>query len=156
MKSRLLAMAVVFSFLAGCGGGSNAPKSTDTSKSTSTKDKNKRKPHTANPDVKPGDVTEKDKEDSKKLMADGGRWLLKETDDEGTVTEYTEIYLPAGILNEIVDGETTSGTWEVRDGYIIYSLNGVKTADKIKEVNDKEFLYVDHETQKTVIETKIK
>ena len=97
-----------------------------------------------------------DKEWTTKLMADGGRWIYKDTDEDGKVSEYTEMYLPAGILNEKGDDETKSGTWEIKGGYLIWALDGVKTVDKIKEISDKEFIYTDHETLKTVIETKLK
>jgi hypothetical protein len=145
-----VAFAFVFMFsLAGCGKPSTAKQTADAAK------KKEKKKRTAN-DVKPGPATDKDKEYATKLMADGGRWTMSETDEDGT-TKYTYIYLPKGILNEVIDDdERNSGTWDVQDGYLIYTLGDVKTADKIKEVNDKEFIYVDHETQKTVIETKVK
>lgn len=153
MLARKVAVAAVaFGFLlvqSGCGKATTAKPTAD------AKQKKDKKKRTAN-DVKPGPATDKDKEYTTKLMADGGRWSMTETDEDGT-TKYTYIYLPQGILNEIIDDdERNSGTWEVQDGYLIYTLGGVKTADKIKEVTDKEFIYVDHETQKTVIETKVK
>jgi hypothetical protein len=144
----VVAFALLFS-LAGCGTPSKAKQAADAAK------KKEKKKRTSN-DVKPGPVTDKDKEYATKLMADGGRWSMSETDEDGT-TKYMYIYLPKGILNEVIDDdERNSGTWEVQDGYLIYTLGDVKTADKIKEITDKEFIYVDHETQKTVIETKVK
>ena len=151
MHTRILSGIFAIAFLlaiSGCGKPSAATKAADAKKRAAKK-------RTAN-DVKPGDVTDKDKEYSTKLMADGGRWKFTETDEDGT-TNYLILYLPQGILNQKVDDEDmTSGTWEVRDGYLIWMLDGVKTADKIKDVTDKEFTYVDHETGKTVSEIKAK
>lgn len=155
MRSRAVALSMLAFVLAGLftlpGCGSAAKKNAD--KAAAAKKKRERKPNELPADTKADD---KDKEWTTKLMADGGRWTYKDTDDDGNVTEYTEMYLPAGILNEKGDDETKSGTWEVKGGYLIWSLDNVKTVDKIKEISDKEFIYTDHETGKTVIETKQK
>lgn len=155
MRNCVITLVVMTSLLgmSGCGN----PATTAAKKAAATDAKKKRKIKTANPEVVPGAATDKDKENTSKLMADGGRWKGKEADEDGKDVDYLCIYLPQGILNyKSGDDEMESGTWEVRDGYLIWSLDNVKTADKIKEINDKEFIFIDHETQKSVIETKVK
>jgi len=156
-----IAGLVLFSFLlfvSGCGAGKPAatPPGATPPVAKAAGAKPEKKKRTASKDIPDAAATDKDKELATKLMADGGRWTETTTDEDGNAAEYMVIYLPAGILNFKYSDGTDSGTWEVRDGYLIYTMDGVKTADKIKEVTEKQFLYIDHETNKVVISDKVK
>jgi hypothetical protein len=61
---------------------------------------------------------------------------------------------------------TASGTWEVKDGYLNYTIKssnvpnlipvGFSSADKIKSITASEFTYVNSHDQKTVVAKKVK
>lgn len=102
--------------------------------------------------TEPAKTTENaDAELTKKLMADGGRWLQK-TDDG----EVMAVFLPEKIVNVFAGDAKISGSWEIKGGNLIMTLKDEKTVDKIKEISAKEFIYVDGDSQQTVVTTKVK
>lgn len=132
-------LAAMLVLLSGCGTGKTGGTATADSKA-----KPADAPAAAAPDSGDAELT-------KKLMADGGRW--SEPTDEG---EVIAVFLPEKVLNVFAGDTKISGSWEVKGGNLIATLKDQKTVDKIKEVTAKEFIYVDGDSQKTIVATKVK
>jgi len=134
-------LAAILVLLSGCGagksGGSDKPAADAKAKPADA-------PAATAPDTGDAELT-------KKLMADGGRW--SEPTDDG---EVIAVFLPEKIVNLFVGDTKISGSWEIKGGNLIMSIKDEKSVDKIKEITAKEFIYVDGDSQKTIVATKVK
>jgi len=103
-----------------------------------------------------------------------GTWAGTESTPDGLVLRGETTYLPGGRMNlrgSILYGEAThpiigSGTWQVRDGYLHYTLetsnvsdflpDGYSSADQILKVTDTELIYRSSGSGKTKVEQRVR